>query len=219
VSGVSRVLLVEADSLEHNIAENSSAMLFSLLKAEPHGHIVGSTSSATKAMFPRLGVLMDTAPIAEVVDIKTPDTFVRPIYAGNAIATVQSADDVKILSVRPTSFAPAAEGGSAEVVSMSPEFSESSTRWIKNDLTSSDRPALASAKVVISGGRGMQNKENFGLLEQLADKLGGAVGASRAAVDAGYAPNDMQVGQTGKVVAPELYMALAYLELFSTLLG
>lgn len=207
VSGVTNVLHVDAAPLEHHVAENVSAMLHNLQKATPFDHILASTSSLGKSAIPRLGALLDVNPVSDVIDIKSESTFVRPIYAGNAIATVESTDATKLLTIRPTSFEAAPEGGNASVETASVESPSSSTEWVKDELSKSDRPELASAKVVVSGGRGMQNQENFGMLENLADKLGGAVGASRAAVDAGYAPNDMQVGQTGKVVAPELYMA------------
>lgn len=207
IQGVSEVLCVQKDSLANHIAENVSAMVQSLQGSSPFTHIVGGTSATAKAVMPRLSAALDVAQISDVIEVKDANTFVRPIYAGNAIATVEATDDIKLLTVRPTSFDAAAKDGSASVSEPSLDWTDGTTTWTKDALSASDRPQLGSANVVISGGRGMGNGENFAMLETLADKLGGAVGASRAAVDAGYAPNDMQVGQTGKVVAPDLYMA------------
>lgn len=207
IAGVTTVVCVEKDGLEHHVAENVSAMMASLQASSPYTHILASTSSVGKGVLPRLGAHLDVAPISDVIEVKSEDTFVRPIYAGNALATVQSADTVKIMTIRPTSFEAAGTGGSASVEKPSLTWEDGPTKWVKDSLSQSDRPSLASASVVVSGGRGLGSEENFVMLEKLADKLGGAVGASRAAVDAGYAPNDQQVGQTGKVVAPDLYMA------------
>jgi len=207
ISGVSSVMCVEKDSLEHQVAENVSSMLTALQAASPFTHILSSTSSVGKGVLPRLAATLDVAPLSDVIGVKDDSTFVRPIYAGNAIATVKMSDDVKLMTVRPTSFEPAGTDGTATVDTPSLEWSDGSTAWTKDALSVSDRPDLGSARVVVSGGRGMQNGENFGMLEKLADKLGGAVGASRAAVDAGFCANEMQVGQTGKVVAPDLYLA------------
>lgn len=207
ISGVSSVLCIEKDTLAHHVAENVSSMMTALHAATPFTHILASTSSVGKTVVPRVAAALDVAPASDVIGVKDDSTFVRPIYAGNAIATIQMSDDVKLMTVRPTSFEPAGMDGSAAVATPSVEWTDGSTQWTKDALSVSDRPDLASARVVVSGGRGMQNGENFGMLEELADKLGGAVGASRAAVDAGFCANEMQVGQTGKVVAPELYLA------------
>jgi electron transfer flavoprotein alpha subunit len=207
VSGVKEVFQMDKASLEHHIGENVGEAILALHKEQPFDYIIASTSSVGKGVLPRVACGLDVAPISDVIQIHDGKTFSRPIYAGNAIAKVESTDNVKVMTVRPTSFEAAADGGSASISKKDGTFAESAVQWVKDELSKSDRPDLGSAKVVISGGRGMQNQENFGMLEKLADKLGGAVGASRAAVDAGYAPNDQQVGQTGKVVAPELYMA------------
>lgn len=168
-----------------------------------------SASASSKGALPRVAAILDVAAVTDVIDVKSEDTFVRPTYAGNAICTVQSTDDVKILTVRSTSFeASASEGGSASVEDASTGEDAGLSSWVSADLSKSDRPELASAKVVVSGGRGLQNGENFEMLYDLAGQMNAAVGASRAAVDAGFVPNDMQVGQTGKVVAPDLYIAV-----------
>lgn len=175
-------------------------------------YVLSSTSASGKNILPRLGAHLDVQPITEVIEIKSADTFVRPIYAGNAISTVQSTDAVKVLTVRPTSFERAgAAANSAPVekkTSASAAAAASLSSWVSEELTRSARPNLSSAKLIVAGGRGLKSKENFAIIEELADALGGAVGASRAAVDAGYVPNDYQIGQTGKVVAPDLYIAV-----------
>ena len=208
VNGVSKVILVDDASFEHALAEQS-ATIAAIVKESGATHVLSSTSASGKNILPRLGAHLDVQPITDVIDIQTADTFVRPVYAGNAIATVQSSDKVKVLTVRPTSFEKAASGeGKASVDKKDAVASKVATKWEKEELTRSARPELASARIVVSGGRGLKSKENFVLVEALADALGGAVGASRAAVDAGYVPNDYQVGQTGKVVAPDLYIAV-----------
>lgn len=205
--GLRRVLKADAPALAHGLAEPLAALLAAL--AKDYTHIVAAATAFGKNVMPRLAGLLDVQPVSDVIAIEGSDTFVRPIYAGNALATVRSEDARKVITIRPTAFDPVpAEGGSAEIVTAPlPEF-PSLSRFVGAELSKSERPELTAARVVISGGRGMQSAENFKMLERIADKLGGAVGASRAAVDAGYAPNDLQVGQTGKVVAPELYIAV-----------
>jgi electron transfer flavoprotein alpha subunit len=205
--GLRRVFKADAPALAHGLAEPLAALLAAL--AKDYTHIVAAATAFGKNVMPRLAGLLDVQPVSDVIAIEGPDTFVRPIYAGNALATVRSEDARKVITIRPTAFDPVpAEGGSAEIVTAPlPEF-PSLSRFVGAELSKSERPELTAARVVISGGRGMQSAENFKMLERIADKLGGAVGASRAAVDAGYAPNDLQVGQTGKVVAPELYIAV-----------
>lgn len=207
IDGVTKVLAVEDAAYENRLAESLAALLVKL--AGGYSHILAAATTSAKNVMPRAAALLDVAQISEITEVVSDDTFVRPIYAGNAMATVQSSDQVKIITVRPTAFdAAAKEGGSAAVETIGAEAASDLSRYIGAELTSSERPELTSAKIVISGGRGMQSGENFALLEKVADKLGAAVGASRAAVDAGYVPNDYQVGQTGKIVAPELYIAV-----------
>ncbi|MEX0617683.1 MAG: FAD-binding protein [Pseudohongiellaceae bacterium] len=207
VAGVNRVLVADHAAFKHQLAENVAPLVVQL-----HGdytHILAPATTTGKNLMPRVAALLDVAQISDIMEVKSEDTFVRPIYAGNALATVQSSDKIKIMTVRSTAFDPAAEtGGNASVESC--DFSESQdlSRFVSEQLSSSERPELTAARIIISGGRGMQNGENFVLLEKVADKLGAAIGASRAAVDAGFVPNDMQVGQTGKIVAPELYIAV-----------
>ncbi|MCW8876377.1 MAG: FAD-binding protein [Kangiellaceae bacterium] len=206
--GVVKVLHADNADLEHATAES----LASIVKANAEGytHILAPASTYGKNFMPRIGALLDVQPISDIVSVEDENTFKRPIYAGNAIATVQSNDPVKVITVRGTAFdAVAATGGSAEIASVdaSGNISEKS-KFESQELTKSERPELTAAKVIISGGRGMGSGENFQMIEEIADKLGAAVGASRAAVDAGFVPNDYQVGQTGKIVAPELYIAV-----------
>jgi len=206
--GVTKVLSCEHDIYEHQLAESLSGLIVSL--AGDYTHILAAATSQGKNVLPRVAALLDVAAVSEITDIQSADTFVRPIYAGNAMATVQSTDNIKVISIRPTTFeAVSAEGASAEIVTID-AHSESNeySSFLGQDLTVSERPELTSARVVVSGGRGMGSAENFRIIEALADKLNAAVGASRAAVDAGYVPNDYQVGQTGKVVAPDLYVAV-----------
>lgn len=207
VAGVAKVLLADAPHLADGLAEN---MAEQILAVAPHyGHILFPATAAGKNVAPRVAARLDVAQVSDVIAVDAPDTFQHPIYAGNAIATVQSADAIKIITVRTTGFdAAPAQGGAAsiEVVTASADAGLSS--FVGREVAKSDRPELAGAKIVVSGGRGMGSAENFKLLDPLADKLGAALGASRAAVDAGYAPNDWQVGQTGKIVAPQLYVAI-----------
>jgi electron transfer flavoprotein alpha subunit len=205
--GVAKVLHAEAPALAHALAEPMAALLASL--APGYGHILSAATTTGKNVMPRLGALLDAQPISEVSAVVSPDTFVRPIYAGNALATVQSADAVKVMTVRAASFDPVpAEGGSAPIEAVAPTPDPGLSRFVGQELSASERPELTAARVVVSGGRGMGSGDNFKLIEAVADKLGAAVGASRAAVDAGFVPNDYQVGQTGKIVAPELYIAV-----------
>ncbi|MFT8483140.1 electron transfer flavoprotein subunit alpha/FixB family protein [Gluconobacter oxydans] len=202
--GVKRVLSVPA--LATDLAEPAADLLASI--AKDYSHIVASASAGGKNILPRLAGLLDVQPVPDVVEIKDAETFVRPIYAGNALATVRSADSIKVLTIRSSSFDPAPkDGGSAAVETLEAPTSEKSV-FVKVELSASDRPELESARVVISGGKGMKDAANFKLLEPIADKLNAAIGASRSAVDSGFAPNEMQVGQTGKIVAPELYIAV-----------
>jgi len=207
VQGISRVLLVNDAHYEHGLAEELSLLVTGL--AEGYTHVLAAATTFGKNFMPRVAARLDVAQISDVVSVESADTFVRPIYAGNAMATVQSKDPIKVVTVRSTAFdAVSAEGGNAkiETVPASETFGRSS--FVGQELTVSERPELTSARVVISGGRGMGNGENFRLIEAVADKLNAAIGASRAAVDAGFVPNDYQVGQTGKIVAPELYVAV-----------
>ena len=205
--GVAKVLVADAAVFDHLLAEPVAALLVAL--APGYTHLLAAASAEGKNVMPRVGALLDVQPISEVAGIEGPDTFVRPIYAGNALATVKSADAKQVLTIRAASFDPvAAEGGSAPVESIAIPDVPTPGRFVSAELSKSERPELTAARVVISGGRGMQSGDNFKLLEPIADKLGAAVGASRAAVDAGFVPNDYQVGQTGKIVAPDLYVAV-----------
>jgi electron transfer flavoprotein alpha subunit len=205
--GVAVVLKADNAAYAHALAEPLASLLVSL--AKDYTHLLSASTATGKNVMPRVAAFLDVQPISDIADVVDADTFVRPIYAGNALATVKSSDKIKVITVRAASFDPvAAEGGSATVQDAAvPEFSNNS-RFISAELSKSERPELTAARVVISGGRGMQNGENFHLIEPIADKLGAAVGASRAAVDAGFVPNDYQVGQTGKIVAPDLYVAV-----------
>lgn len=206
-AGVSKVLLADNPAYDHEIAENMAALIVSM--ADGFTHILAPATANGKNFMPRVAALLDVGQISDIIKVESADTFARPIYAGNAIATVQSLDAVKVITVRGTAFdAVAAEGGSAAVETLSQVEDTGLSRFVGEEMAKSDRPELTSARVVIAGGRGMADSEHFHLLEKVADKLGAAVGASRAAVDAGFAPNDMQVGQTGKIVAPELYIAV-----------
>ena len=207
IDGVSKVLLADDAAYGHQLAENVSLLVAELGKG--YSHILAPATTNGKNFLPRVAALLDVNQISEITKVVSPDTFERPIYAGNAIATVQSTDSIKVLTVRPTGFdAAAATGGSAAVETLAISKNAGTSGFVHEELAKSDRPELAGAKIVVSGGRGMQNGDNFKILYALADKLGAAVGASRAAVDAGFVPNDMQVGQTGKVVAPALYVAV-----------
>ncbi|MEM9370351.1 MAG: FAD-binding protein [Pseudomonadota bacterium] len=206
IDGVSKVLCAEDDSLGHRMAETTANLIVSL--AGDYSHIAAPATTDAKNIMPRVAALLDVMVISEVIEVKDSDTFVRPIYAGNAIQTVKSADSTKVLTIRTATFDAAGTGGSAAVETISAVENPGLSEWVEDKVVESDRPELTSAKVVISGGRGMGSEENFALIEKVADMLGAATGASRAAVDSGYAPNDWQVGQTGKVVAPDLYIAV-----------
>jgi len=207
VAGVSKVLHADADHYKDGVSVELANLVVGL--AGDYSHLLAASSTSGKDLMPRVAALLDVAQISDIIAVDSPDTFKRPIYAGNAIATVQSGDATKVLTVRPTGFdAASAEGGSAEVVAVDAVDALGSTSVVGRELTVSERPDLGSADIVVSGGRGVGSAENFQIIEALADKLGAAVGASRAAVDAGYMPNDYQVGQTGKVVAPNLYVAV-----------
>ena len=207
VVGVTKVLCADDARYAHGLAETLAALVVSL--AGDYSHVLAPADKFGKNFLPRAAALLDVSSISDIIEIKDADTYVRPIYAGNAIATVKSNDKVKLISVRMTAFDDAAtEGGSAGVEALAAADDPGISRFVGQDLTVTERPELTSARVVISGGRGMQSGENFKLLEGIADQLNAAIGASRAAVDAGYVPNDYQVGQTGKVVAPDLYVAV-----------
>ena len=207
IAGVSKVLVADAAQLGEGLAENVAAQVLAV--AQGFSHILAPATAYGKNIAPRVAARLDVAQVSDVIGIQGADTFVRPIYAGNAIATVQSADAVKVLTVRTTAFdAAPATGGSAAVEPVAAVADSGKSAFVSREVAKSDRPELAGAKIVVSGGRGMGSADNFKLLEPLTDKLGAAMGASRAAVDAGYAPNDWQVGQTGKIVAPQLYVAI-----------
>ncbi|HHU94206.1 MAG TPA: electron transfer flavoprotein subunit alpha/FixB family protein [Alcaligenaceae bacterium] len=207
IAGVSKVIVADGASLAAGLAENVTAQVLSI--AADYSHLVFAATPAGKNVAPRVAAKLDVAQISDVLSVESADTFTRPIYAGNAIATVQCADSQLVLTVRTTAFdAAAATGGSAETVKVDAVADSGKSSFVSRELAKSDRPDLADAAIVVSGGRGLGSKENFALVDALADKLGAAVGASRAAVDAGYAPNDWQVGQTGKIVAPQLYIAV-----------
>ena len=207
IEGVSKVLAVDHANYGHALAEEMSALIVSL--AEGYTHILTATTTSGKNYMPRVAALLDVAQISDIMAVESADTFQRPIYAGNAIATVQSSDAVKVLTVRGTAFDPVnAEGGSASIEVREGPATAGLSSWVREDVVVLERPELTAASIIVSGGRGMQNGENFAMLESVADKLGAAIGASRAAVDAGFVPNDMQVGQTGKIVAPDLYIAV-----------
>ncbi|WP_411905726.1 electron transfer flavoprotein subunit alpha/FixB family protein [Rhizobium mayense] len=206
LAGVSKVLVAEDASLANNLAEPLAALIVSL--SGSYDVIIGAATSVGKNVLPRVAALLDVAQVSEIIEVVSADTFKRPIYAGNAIQTVQSTDAKKVITVRTASFASASEGGSAAIESVSAAADPALSAFVGDALSSSDRPELTSAKIIISGGRALGSAEKFReVILPVADKLGAAVGASRAAVDAGYAPNDWQVGQTGKVVAPQLYIA------------
>ena len=207
VDGVAKVLHCDDAAYEHELAENLAALVLS--QAEGHSHILFAATAAGKNVMPRVAALLDVSGISDITDVVSDDTFIRPIYAGNAMATVKSADATKVIGVRTTAFDPAAEsGGSAAVETVSAAAANDQVSFVGQELSQSDRPELTSADIVVSGGRGMQSGDNFAMLDEIATKLNAAVGASRAAVDAGFVPNEYQVGQTGKVVAPNLYIAV-----------
>jgi electron transfer flavoprotein alpha subunit len=206
IDGVAMVLVAEDASLGHRLAEPTAALIVSL--AKDYEHIVAPATTDAKNVLPRVAALLDVMVIPDVTVVIDGQTFERPIYAGNAVQTVKTSDKVKVLTIRTTGFDAAGQGGPAPVETVGAAGDPGLSQWVEDKVASSDRPELTSAGIVVSGGRGVGSKDDFGLIEALADKLGGAVGASRAAVDSGYAPNDWQVGQTGKVVAPELYVAV-----------
>jgi electron transfer flavoprotein alpha subunit len=205
--GVTKVLVAENPALDHLMAESTAALLLALAPA--YSHLLAATTAVGKNVMPRVAALLDLQPISDIAGVEDADTFVRPIYAGNGMATVKSSDSKKIITVRAASFDPvAAEGGNASTENVTVGDMPGLSKFVSAELSKSERPELTAARVVISGGRGMQSGENFKLIEPIADKLGAAVGASRAAVDAGFVPNEFQVGQTGKIVAPDLYVAV-----------
>ena len=206
IEGVTKVLVADNAAYKYQLAESVADLVVSL--SDDYNHLLAGATTTGKNFMPRVAALLDVAQISDIIDVESDDTFVRPIYAGNAIATVQSSDSKKVITVRAASFDAAPTGANAEIVSLDVVKPSEKSAFVAEELTESERPELTAAEVVISGGRGMQNGENFALLEGIADKLGAAIGASRAAVDAGFVPNDMQVGQTGKIVAPQLYIAV-----------
>ena len=207
IPGVTKVLHVDGPAFEHQLAEALAPVIAA--QAAGYSHILFPSNTTGKNVAPRVAAILDVAQISDIVEVVSSDIFVRPIYAGNAMATVKSSDSVKVITVRGTAFASAdPEGGSAVIESVKMAEDPGLSNFVGQELTKSERPELTAARVIVSGGRGMQSGENFEIIEKVADKLGAAVGASRAAVDAGYKPNDYQVGQTGKVVAPELYIAV-----------
>jgi electron transfer flavoprotein alpha subunit len=207
IEGVTKVLMADAERYQYGLAEEVANIVVSV--AENYSHILAPATSLGKNVMPRVAAHLDVAQISDIVEIVSSDTFIRPIYAGNALATVVSADEIKVITVRATGFdSCAVQGGSGVVESIDAQPGKELSSLVNQELTQSARPELTAAKVIVSGGRGMGSAENFAMLEALADKLGAAVGASRAAVDSGFVPNDYQVGQTGKIVAPELYIAV-----------
>lgn len=210
VAGVGKVLVADEDTYRGFLPEAVTPLVLEAQKQFNFTHILAGASAFGKGLLPRVAAKLDVSPISDIISIQDDSTFIRTIYAGNAVQTVRSTDVVKVVTVRGTAFEPAAESGGSASKEAAPGGGATNdlTEWLSQDLTTSDRPELASAKIVVSGGRGLKSGDNFKLLYDLADKMGAAVGASRAAVDAGYVPNDMQVGQTGKIVAPELYIAV-----------
>jgi electron transfer flavoprotein alpha subunit len=206
IAGVTKVLVADNACYAHHLAENIADLVADLGKG--YSHVLASATTTGKNFMPRVAAILDVAQISDIIKVESADTFARPIYAGNAIATVQSSDNIKVITVRTAAFDAAAEGNSAPVEALDTVIGSEKSSFVSAELTVSERPELTAADVIISGGRGMQNGDNFKLLDGIADKLGAAMGASRAAVDAGFVPNDMQVGQTGKIVAPQLYIAV-----------
>jgi len=207
IAGVSKVLVADAPQFADGLAENVAEQALAI--AGSYSHILAPATAFGKNVLPRVAAKLDVAQISEITKVDAPDTFERPIYAGNAVATVQSSDKVKVITVRTTGFdAAAATGGSAATENLTPVADSGKSSFVGREVAKSDRPELTAAKIIVSGGRGMGSADNFKILEPLADKLGAAMGASRAAVDAGFVPNDWQVGQTGKIVAPNLYIAV-----------
>jgi electron transfer flavoprotein alpha subunit len=206
IAGVAKVIVADGEQFANGLAENVAAQALALAKA--YSHVLAPATAYGKNILPRVAACLDVGQISEITRVESPDTFERPIYAGNAIATVQSIDPVKVITVRATGFDAAGSGGSVPIEKVDAVADAGTSAFVSRELAKSDRPELTAAKVIVSGGRGMGSAENFKILEPLADKLGAAMGASRAAVDAGYVPNDWQVGQTGKIVAPQLYIAV-----------
>ena len=207
IPNIKNILLADSNEYKNFIAENISALVVSI--ADKYSHILSPSSTTGKNFMPRVAAILDVMQISDIIKVIDENTFQRPIYAGNALSTIKSNDSIKIITVRSTAFElTPSEGGNATINSIGPKGEMNQSKFIKSELSGSERPELTSAKIVISGGRGMQDGSNFSMLEKIADKLGAAVGASRAAVDAGFVPNDYQVGQTGKVVAPDLYIAV-----------
>ena len=206
LGGVAKVLIADDARYAHRLAEAVAALIVHL--APGYSHLLFPANTVGKNIAPRVAAMLDVAQVSDMIEIVAPDTFVRPIYAGNALATVQSKDAIRVLTVRSTAFAAAGPGGAAPIEAISAADDPGLSEFVGHMLTKTERPELQSARIIVSGGRGMQKSENFKLLEQVADRLGAAIGASRAAVDAGFVSNDYQVGQTGKVVAPELYLAI-----------
>ena len=206
IAGVSKILMADNACYEHQLPESMAPLIADM--ASQYSHVLAPATTTGKNLMPRVAALLDVSQVSDIIVVKSADTFVRPIYAGNALATVQTEDSIKIITVRSTAFSDAEQGGSATVEAIDFVSEQSMASFVSEQLSESERPELTAAKVIISGGRGMQSGENFALLEKVADKLGAAIGASRAAVDAGFVPNDYQVGQTGKIVAPELYIAV-----------
>lgn len=209
MNGVTKVLVAEGDAFSGFTPESITPLIVSAQNQFKFTHIIAGATAFGKNLLPRVAAKLDVSPISDVIGITSEDTFIRTIYAGNAVLTVKSKDSVKIITVRGTSFEPTTDGGSA-TIEKAPEgdYKTDLTSFVGQELTKSDRPELTSAKIIISGGRGLKSGDNFKLLYTLADKMGAAVGASRAAVDSGFVPNDLQIGQTGKIVAPELYVAV-----------
>ena len=207
ISGIDKVIKADAPELEHGLSENVAPIMVDM--AGTYTHVLSAASTYGKNIMPRISALLDKQQISDIIEVESPDSFKRPIYAGNAIATVQSMDDIKIITVRASAFDKVDnEGGSAIIEDISSKGDSGLSEFVGQEISESERPELSSANIVVSGGRGVGSKEDFALIEKLADKLGAGVGASRAAVDAGYVPNDYQVGQTGKIVAPDLYIAI-----------
>lgn len=209
IDGITKVLKADGLALDHKIAENIAPLAVEAVKTEKFKVVLAPGTTMGKNILPRVAAMLDVQQITDIISVESADTFKRPIYGGQAIATVQTSDDVKVLTVRATAFDKAsAEGGSAELIELNGAADSGLTSFVSQELSKSERPELTSAKIVVSGGRGLGSKENFDMVEKLADKLGAAIGASRAAVDSGYISNDYQVGQTGKAVAPDLYIAV-----------
>jgi electron transfer flavoprotein alpha subunit len=206
IAGVSKVIVADGEQFANGLAENVAAQALAL--ASSYSHVLAPATAYGKNILPRVAACLDVGQISEITKVESPDTFERPIYAGNAIATVQSLDPIKVITVRATGFDAAGSGGSAAIEAVGAVADSGKSAFVSRELAKSDRPELTAAKIIVSGGRGMGSADNFKILEPLADKLGAAMGASRAAVDAGYVPNDWQVGQTGKIVAPQLYIAV-----------